>query len=459
MDVWVKSEVSQCEFPDKRLADRFWKLLSSMGQKAGQTLPTACEDWAATKAAYRFFSNPRIDEGAILSGHFSATARRCSQAPGHVLVLHDTSEFSFQRERPEKVGKVNITHTRQGNPVTICGLLMHASLVVTSDGLPLGLAAAKFWTRKKFKGTRALSKKVNMTRIPIEEKESYRWLENVRQASRNLGEPQRCVHVGDRESDIYELFYTAQHEDTRFLIRTCVDRRAGKGSTILTKMKRQAVQGWHAIEVPDSSGNLQRIKLAIRFCTMTVHPPVAKQKEYPSLSLTLVFAQETNPPKSRKAIYWKLITNLDVNTLESAIEKLDWYAQRWKIETFFKILKSGCGAEKSRLHTAERLTNLLAVLCIIAWRVFWLTMINRTSPDTPAEEVFTKTELKILDRLSRDDPPDKKSLGYYVIQVAKIGGYLARGKDPPPGNTVLWRGIARLTDIYLGFELGNKSCG
>lgn len=288
-------------------------------------------------------------------------------APGHVLVLHDTSEFSFQRERPDKVEKVNITHTRHGNPVTICGLLMHASLVVTSDGLPLGLAAAKFWTRKKFKGTRALSKKVNMTRIPIQEKESYRWLENVRQASRNLGEPQRCVHVGDRESDIYELFYTAQQEDTRFLIRTCVDRRAGKGSTILKKMKRQAVQGWYEIEVPDSSGNIQRVKLAIRFCTMTVHPPVAKQKEYPSLSLSLVFAQETNPPKSRKAIHWKLITNLDVNTFESAIEKLDWYAQRWKIETFFKILKSGCGAEKSRLHTAERLTNLLAVLCIIAW--------------------------------------------------------------------------------------------
>lgn len=459
MEVWVKSEVSECKFPDKRLSDRLVTLLSSLGEKIGDTIPTACRDWAATKAAYRFFSNPRIDEGAILSGHFASTAKRFSESVGSVLVLHDTSEFTFQRERAEKIGKLNITHTRQGTPVTVCGILMHASLAITTDGLPLGMTAAKFWTRKKFKGTRALRKKVNMTRIPIEEKESYRWLENVRQASQNLGEPERCVHIGDRESDIYELFCTAEQENTRFLIRTCVDRMAGQGTTILKKMKRQAVQGWYEIEVPDSKGDMQSVKLAIRFCTMTVHPPVAKQKEYPSLVLSLVFAQEINPPKSREAIHWKLITNLEVNTFESAIEKLDWYAQRWKIETFFKILKSGCGAEKSRLHTAERLTNLLALLCIIAWRVFWLTMINRTAPDTSAEQVFTQTELKILDRLSKGEPPGQKSLSYYIIEVAKIGGYLARGKDPPPGNTIMWRGISRLNDIHLGFDLRNETCG
>ena len=136
-------------------------------------------------------------------------------------------------------------------------------------------------------------------------------------------EPERCVHIGDRESEIYELFYTAEQGNTRFLIRTCVDRMASKGTTILKKMKRQPIQGWYEIEVPDSSGNRQLVKLAIRFCTMTVHPPVAKQKEYPSLSLSLIFAQETNPPKSRKAIDWKLITNLEVDAFEAAIEKLD----------------------------------------------------------------------------------------------------------------------------------------
>ena len=453
MEVWYESEVSECEFPDKRLTLRMGKLLSSLGKKVGDTIPTACQDWAATKAAYRFFSNPRVDENAILSGHFAATANRFSESTGPVLVLHDTSEFTFQRDQAEKIGKVKVTHTRQGTPVTVCGLLLHASLAITTDGLPLGMVAAKFWTRKKFKGTRALSRKVNLTRIPIEEKESYRWLENIRQSSQNLGEPERCVHIGDRESDIFELFHTAEQEKTRFLVRTCVDRMAGRGTTTLKKMKRQSVQGWYEIEVPDSKGNLQPVKLAIRFCTMTVHPPVAKKNKYPSLNLSLVFAKEINPPKSREAIHWKLITNLEVNTFEAAIEKLDWYSQRWKIETFFKILKSGCGAEKSRLHTAERLANLLSLFTIIAWRVFWLTMINRTAPDTPAGQVFIRTELKILDRLSKNGPPEKRILGHYIIEVAKIGGYLARGKDPPPGNTIMWRGISRLNDIHLGFEL------
>jgi hypothetical protein len=101
---------------------------------------------------------------------------------------------------------------------------MHSSLVVTAEGLPLGLAAVKFWTRSRFKGTTALKRHVNPTRVPIEEKESYRWLENMRQSTALLGDPVRCIHVGDRESDIYELFCTAYDLSTYFLVRTCVDR-------------------------------------------------------------------------------------------------------------------------------------------------------------------------------------------------------------------------------------------
>ena len=120
---------------------------------------------------------------------------------------------------------------------TICGILMHSSLVVTTQGVPLGLAAIKFWTRKKFKGCDALKRKINSTRVPIEEKESYRWLENLRQSTALLAQPQRCVHVGDRESDIYELFCLAHELQTNFLVRTCVDRLAGDGNhTIASEM-------------------------------------------------------------------------------------------------------------------------------------------------------------------------------------------------------------------------------
>lgn len=460
MDVWVDSEVRQCEFPDKRLKHRLGKILSALSQKIGDAIPTACQDWAATKAAYRFFSNPRIDESTILAGHFAATQSRFAETDGPILVLHDTTEFSYQREHPEKIGQTHVTNRRKSGPITVCGLLMHSSLVTTPDGLPLGLAAVKFWTRKKFKGANALRNNVNMTRIPIKQKESYRWLENVRQASQLLSESERCVHIGDRESDIFELFCTAEQENTRFLIRTCVDRLAGNGTTISRTMRRQPLQGYHVVEVPDGKGKSRKAKLSVRRCTMTVHPPVAKQKHYPSLTLTVIHAQENNAPKDRDAIEWKLITNLQVETLESAIEKLDWYAQRWKIETFHKILKSGCKAEKSKLQTAERLTNLLAVFCIMAWRVFWMTMINQTSPKSPASTVFTPSEIEILELLDAGNKSKSKAktktVHHYLIRLAKIGGYLARGKDPPPGNTIIWRGLSRLTDIHLGFELSKQ---
>jgi hypothetical protein len=189
--------------------------LGQIGDAVGESVPMACQDWANTKAAYRFFSNGRVDEGAILAGHFQATHDRFVAREDSVLVLHDTTEFSFQRQDPRQIGityAVNSGRDKEGRirAHTVCGILMHSSLAVTTDGLPLGLTAVKFWNRKKFKGTAALKRKVNPTRVPIEKKESVRWLENLRQSTRRLGAPGRCIHIGDRESDIYELFCTGQ---------------------------------------------------------------------------------------------------------------------------------------------------------------------------------------------------------------------------------------------------------
>src|SRR3954466_5250809 len=234
MDAWVERELGDSDFPDQRLKTRLGKLLGDLGRRIGDTVPAACQDWAATKAAYRFFDNPRVDEGVILAGHFAATAARFAATPGTVLVLHDTTEFSFQRDDPGAIGHVCRVKARRTTH-TVCGVLMHSSLVLTTGGVPLGLAAVKFWTRKKFKGTRALRNRVNLTRIPIERKESVRWVENLAQSTRQLGDPARCVHVGDREADIFELFSAAHEAETHFLVRTCVDRLAGRGGTTVSK--------------------------------------------------------------------------------------------------------------------------------------------------------------------------------------------------------------------------------
>jgi hypothetical protein len=191
---WIDREIGECEFRDARLGDRFRKLL----------------------------------------GQIQSTRDRAAATDGLVLMLHDTTEFSYQREKSEAIGitkSINSGRDKAGRlrSHTVCGILMHSSLAVTIAGVPLGLAAVKFWTRKKFNGTAALKKKINPTRIPIEKKESIRWLENLKQSTELLDDPGRCVHIGDRESDIYELFCAAQEIGTHFLVRACVDRLAGDG--------------------------------------------------------------------------------------------------------------------------------------------------------------------------------------------------------------------------------------
>jgi len=274
-DAWFDRELAGCRFADERLNKRLRKLLERMDGAMGASIPLACQDWANTKAAYRFFSNERISEAEILAGDFQSTGGRFAAAEGPILVLQDTTEFSYQRERPEQIGityRINSGKDKAGRlrMHTVCGLLMHSSLAVTTEGLPLGLAAIKFWTRQKFKGAAALKKKINPTRVPIEHKESIRWLENMRQSTALLGEPARCIHVGDRESDIYEIFCTAQELGTHFLLRICVDRLAGDGThTIADEMKDVAVAGQHHVEVCDSKGRIGTAAVEIRYRAFT----------------------------------------------------------------------------------------------------------------------------------------------------------------------------------------------
>jgi hypothetical protein len=214
-EAWVDREAADCEFKDERLGKRFRSLLAQLSSSPGDSIPLVCQDWANTKAVYRFFDNDRVSEVEILGGHFQATRDRAAATDGPILVMHDTTEFSYKREDIDAIGKTRINIAgayRDGMPryITACGILMHSSLAVTTEGLPLGLSAIKFWSREKFKGANALKKKINPTRVPIEEKESIRWLDNLKQSTKLLGEAARCVHIGDRESDIYELFCTAR---------------------------------------------------------------------------------------------------------------------------------------------------------------------------------------------------------------------------------------------------------
>lgn len=459
---WIDEEVAGSGFKDLRLGKRLGKLLGMLTDGIGQSLPYACQDWANTKAAYRFFSNARVTEEHILAGHFQATGARLAQSDQKILMLHDTCEFSFQRDKDSKIGLLGRPSYGKGKDgrtkfFTVRGILMHSSLALTLEGLPLGLAAIKFWTRKQFKGCNALKKKINPTRVPIEQKESFRWLENLRQSTALTRNPANCVHIGDRESDIFELFSLADELGTKFLVRTCVDRLAKEGcSSVAAQMKKAPIRGVHRIEARNKLGEFYEADLDIKYEELQVLPPEGKKKKYRDLTLTVIYALERGTPCGREKIAWKLITNLPVKSLKAAIEKLNWYALRWKIEVFHKILKSGCKAEESKLRTSERLVNLISLFCIIGWRVFWMTMLNRAQPNLTPTIALTPTELGILDKLK---PGGNATVSDYILKIAKLGGYLARASDPPPGNIVMWRGLTKLNDIHLGFLLNSKTCG
>ena len=443
-----------CEFGDRRLKPRATTIVGQIFGKMGESIPAACQDCANTKAAYRFFDNDSVSEADILSGHFEATKERIATSDAPVLFLHDTTEHCFKRE----AGVMGRDGKR--NKITARRILMHSTLAITPDGQPLGVAAIKLWEgdRAQKKG----KKKPWAGNVPIEEKKSYRWLESLRQATARSSDPASCVHIGDRESDIYELYSLADELGTHFLVRSSSERlTATEGVTISEEMENAPVAGSHTIKFRDSNGAKHEAILEIKAREIEVPPPKTKQSRYSPLVLTVIHAVERDAPEGREPIVWKLHTSLPVRTLAEAIEKLTWYAMRWKIEVFHKVLKSGCRTEESELRATSRLTNFIAICCIVAWRVFWLTMLHRTAPEAHPSVALTDTEQDLLDRLLPDpsarDKPGK--VADYILKIAKLGGYLARAKDRPPGNQVIWRGLRRLADIEVGFLAALKTCG
>jgi hypothetical protein len=244
-------------------------------------------------------------------------------------------------------------------------------------------------------------------------------------------------------------------------VRTCVDRLAGEGRhTIADEMTETRLKGLHRIKVRDRKGDISEAVLEIRYRSIPVLPPIGKQEQYPPLTLTVIHALERGTPNGRDRINWKLMKDLPVGSRKDALKKISRYAMRSKIETFHKILKFGSKAEELKLRTAERIVNLVAVLCVLSWRISWMTMMNRVSPSAHPELAFTPLELQLLDRLHTNGTgPPAESLSPYLLKLARLGGYLARAHDGPPGNTVLWRGFSRLADIQLGFLLGAQLVG
>ena len=457
---WVKDELGESVFKDKRLNDRFLSICENMANSIGSTIPDICEDWAQAKATYRFLSNDRVSEAEILEGHFNSTKRRIEACTEPVLILHDTTEFTYKRTGEHELGLVHRTKLKGRAGLveyTLRGILMHASLAVTPEGLPLGLSSVKFWTRNEFKGTNALKRKINPTRVPIEKKESYRWIQNLRDTSSLIENPDRFIHIGDRENDIYEFFTEAENIGTNFVIRACVNRLADD-STISDILGQEDPSFTRQISFIDQNNREISTRIAVTFKKMEIHPPIGKEGRYHSLDLIFINAREVGQPVDRDPINWNLITNISAQSSDDIWTMINWYKRRWSIEIYFKVLKTICRAEDSKLRASDRLARLIAILSVMSWRIHWLTMLSREEDKIPMKIAFSPLEISILEKVvpQKKSEMRKTTAQYYLRKVAQLGGYLARASDPPPGPLVIWRGLMKLSDFQRlalsGFE-------
>lgn len=472
--IWTE-EFSEVKLGDKRLDDRLIKLCERFSDSPESPINQACVDWSETKAAYRFFRNDKVKVDNILEAHRCKTAQRASEHET-VLAIQDTSYFVYTNHpKTEGLGKMSLKKGKNIKNIYSNGLIMHTCLAVTTKGLPLGLFDQKIFSRKLRK------KNKNNTRphdyLPIEEKESYRWLEALGN-TKKVTTCTRIVTVCDREADLFEFFRYSHKIDAPVLVRASSDRTINRKSRYAEKgveklwehMCKQPVSGSYVVEVSKRSKTKHTKKretrtatISVRFDSFTLNPPRNNirhsSEKLPDIKMHAVYVLEKDPPSDEDAIEWMLLTNIPVESYEDAYEKVLWYGLRWRIEMFFKVLKSGFNVESCRLGYADRLAKYLTVMSIVAWRIFMVTLISRNDPTTPCSKVLTDQEWKVLflhTTTKKKIPKKPPTIGDAVIWIAKLGGYLARKSDGAPGTITLWRGWKRLADLSEGLKLADK---
>jgi hypothetical protein len=469
---WAAEEFAEVRLGDKRLDARLIKLCDRFSDAPESPINQACADWAETKAAYRFFQNDNVTVGEILATHRCKTAQRAKEHQT-VLALQDTSYFVYTSHRKtEGLGKMSMKKGKNVKKIYSNGLMMHTCLAVTTDGLPLGLLDQKIFSRKL--RTKKTGKAKPHAHLPIEEKESYRWLETLENTKAATGGTE-IVTVCDREADLYNFFKRSHQIGASVLVRANADRTINRTSRYAEKgvkklwepMRQQIETGSYTLDIPKRSKTkhcqereARTATVAVRFGSFMLNPPrnnlQHSTEDLPDIEMYAAYALESDPPDGEEPVEWMLLTNLPVTSYEEAYEKILWYCVRWRIEMYFKVLKSGFRVETCRLGHAERLARYLTVMSIVAWRLFMITLVARTDPAMPCSTFLANHEWKVLFLKANKNktlPKKPPLIGDVVIWVAKLGGYLARKSDGPPGTITLWRGWKRLADLTEGWNL------
>ena len=447
---WAEEEFGSVELFDERLKDRLLVLARDFYAQPGELVPQACGgSLAKVKAAYRFFDNRHTEMQALLQPHIGATIDRI-QKHKVVLAVQDTTTLSYTAHASKDMGPINAKWN------SAVGLMMHDTLAFTEDGVPLGLLDVQCWPRKPEEAGKGALRH----RLPIEQKESMKWLKSfhaVEQAQQWCPETM-LVSVGDREADIYELFEEATSGigKPKLLVRAMRGRsRTVEQVQLWEKLSQHPVAGIQEVCVPRKGNRRARTaKLAVRFRAIRLDSP--KTKNSVPVRMWAVFAQEIEPAEDVDTpIDWMLLTTVATDTFEDACQRIAWYSKRWGIEVYHRTLKSGCRIEDRRLASTDRLEACLAIDCVVAWRIYWLTKQGRETPNIPCDVFLNEAEWQVLwAYVKKQAPPAKPPpIGQITPMIASLGGYLNRKGDGPPGTTTMWRGLVRLQAMAEGFGL------
>jgi hypothetical protein len=464
-DQWAKKEFGGAPLGDKRLSSRLVECAGAKASKPDRAFSGGAKgDWAAVKGYYRMIDHP--DETAvtmenILVPHRQRTIRRM-KAQQSVLCIQDGSDLDYSSlDQCEGLGVIGSNQTGAKSR----GLHLHSTLAVTTDGLPLGILKAQCMAP----GLKSKTDNRPTHAIPIEEKESFCWIVGLRDCMEIAKEMPhtRLITVMDREADFFELFdEQRQNPSVELLVRAQYNRATTEECKLFDAVRQTEVRGQLRIHVerrsarPKKSKQKARAKrcartaeASLRYRQIELKPP-SYHKEKPPIALWVVHAVEDKPPEDDEGIEWYLLTTMKIESVKDAERCLRWYCLRWRIEDWHRVLKSGCRVEDAAHKTAERLERALAINLVIAWRIMLMTLLGRETPELPAEVLFSDLEIEVLNAYAKKKglkPP--LQLGDAVRLVARIGGYLGRRGDPPPGHQIMWHGYSYLQLMCDGFAL------
>lgn len=472
---WTNNEFLSVDLGDERLNKRLSLISERFAQSPLSPINQACEDWAETKAAYRFFSNENVAYKEITKSHIAASKERCIDY-STVLAIQDTTYYNYS-QHPKTKGLCPLSRKGKKDDGVTLGLVMHSTFVVGTDGLPLGIADQKIYSRPQPSNEMDAKKRKALNgRLPIEKKDSYRWVESLENTTANLADINgRVVTLCDREADIYNFYLRAQQLGAPFVVRGNYNRTVNKksqhseitGEKLWDLLERQESALTIQVQIPKQNDHPARIATCeVRYHNFVMNIPDNYCEgiigDPTNLNLHAVYVSEINCLEINDPISWMLITNISITDCNAAMEIVQWYCLRWRIETWHKVFKSGLQVEECRLSTSERLIKYLAVMSVVAWRILWVTIIARVKPDVPCCIFLNEFEWKIL--ASKFGKNSKQKLQTPTLEqsirwIAQLGGFLARKSDKQPGIIHVWRGLKKFSAMLEGAVLAKTICG